>query len=183
MKRTIAATLTVILAGGSFAVLAQSSGQKSLAASLNVAAFPQAGQKPEQQSQDEAACYKWAVQNTGVDPFEAQKKAAQQQQQTAQATEQAKSAGQGAAVGGAAKGAAAGALIGAAAGDAGKGAAIGAASGAVMGRRQKKKAESQATQQAQAQGQQVQQATAQQIEGFKKAFCACLEGKKYIAKY
>jgi len=40
MKRTIAATLTVILAGGSLALLAQSSGQKSLAATLNVAAFP-----------------------------------------------------------------------------------------------------------------------------------------------
>jgi hypothetical protein len=183
MKRILIAALCVIAAGASLALFAQSSGQKSLATTLGVAAFPSAGQSAQQQSQDEAACYQWAVQNTGIDPFEAQKKGEQAQQQTAQATEQAKSAGQGAAVHGAAKGAAAGALIGAAAGDAGKGAAIGAASGAVVGRRQKKKAEASATQQAQAQGQQAKQATAQQIESFKKAFCACLEGKKYIAKY
>jgi hypothetical protein len=73
--------------------------------------------------------------------------------------------------------------LGAAAGDAGKGSAIGAASGAVVGRHRKKQAEAQSTQQAQAQGQQAQQASAQQIGTFKKAFCACLEGKKYIAKY
>ncbi len=183
MKKTFAAALGVILAGGSLALFAQNSGQKTLAASLNVAAFPQAGQNAQQQSQDEAACYSWAVQNTGVDPFDAQKKAAQAQQQSAQQQQQAQSAGQGAAVHGSARGAAAGALIGAAAGDAGTGAAVGAATGAVAGRRQKKKAETQATQQAQAQGQQSQQVSAQQIEGFKKAFCACLEGKKYIAKY
>ena len=183
MKRTLAFAACALLAGGTLVLLAQSSGQKSLATTLGVAAFPSAGQSAQQQSQDEAACYQWAVQNTGVDPFEAQKKAAQSQQQAAQNAQQAQSAGQGAAVSGAARGAAGGALIGAAAGDAGKGAAIGAATGAVVGRRQKKKAEAQATQQAQAQGQQAQQVSAQQIESFKKAFCACLEGKKYIAKY
>ncbi|HQR44681.1 MAG TPA: YMGG-like glycine zipper-containing protein [Thermoanaerobaculia bacterium] len=183
MKRTLVAALCAILAGGSLALLAQSSGQKSLAATLNVSAFPAAGQNAQQQSQDEAACYQWAVQNTGVDPFDAQKKAQQAQQQAAQQQQAAKSAGQGATVGGAAKGAAAGALIGAAAGDAGKGAAIGAASGAVVGRGRKKQAEAQASQQAQAQGQQAQQASAQQIDAFKRSFCACLEGKKYIAKY
>jgi len=183
MKRTLTVSLYVILAGGTLALFAQSSGQKSLSSTLNVYAFPQAGQKPEQQSQDEAACYTWAVQNTGTDPFDLQKQATQQQQQTAQATQQAQSAGQGAAVGGAAKGAAAGALIGAAAGDAGKGAAIGAASGAVLGRRGRKQAEAQATQQAQAQGQQAQKATAQQMDNFKKAFSVCLEGKKYLVKY
>jgi hypothetical protein len=182
MKRTLAATLCVIVAGGSLALLAQSSGQKSLSSTLSIYAFPQAGQKPEQQSQDEAACYSWAVQNTGVDPFELQKKAAQQQQQTAQAAGQTQAAGAGAGVRGAAKGAAGGALIGAAAGDAGTGAAVGAAAGAVAGRRKKKQAEAQA-QQVQAQGQQAQQATAAQMDNFKKAFCVCMEGKKYIAKY
>ncbi len=183
MKRTFVAILCLILAGGSLVLLAQSSGQKSLAATLGVAAFPSAGQNAQQQSQDEAACYKWAVQNTGIDPFEAQKQGAQAQQQAAQNAQAAQSAGQGAAVQGAARGAAAGALIGAAAGDAGTGAAVGAATGAVAGRRKKKQAEASATQQAQAQGQQAQQATAQQMQSFKKAFCACLEGKKYIAKY
>jgi|OpeIllAssembly_1097287.scaffolds.fasta_scaffold32495_1 hypothetical protein len=183
MKKTLVSTLCVILAGGSFVLLAQSSGQKSLSSTLNVYAFPQAGQKPEQQSQDETACYSWAVQNTGTDPFDLQKKAAQQQQQTAQATEQAKSAGEGTGVKTAARGAAGGALIGAIAGDAGTGAAIGAATGAVAGRRRKKEAEAQATQQTQAQGQQAQKVTAQQMDNFKKAFSACLEGKKYLVKY
>jgi hypothetical protein len=182
MKRVLT-PLALVAVAGLAAAQTSSSGQKSLAATLNVYAFPEAGQAPAQQSQDEAACYSWAVQNTGSDPFELQKQAAQQQQQTAQAQQQAKSAGQGATVSGAARGAAAGALIGAAAGNAGKGAAIGAASGAVLGRRGKRKAEEQASQQAQAQGQQAQKATAQQVENFKKAFSVCLEGKKYIVKY
>src|SRR5512143_2725225 len=106
MKRTLATTLCVILAGGSLALFAQSSGQKSLAATLNVTAFPAAGQNAQQQSQDEAACYTWAVQNTGVDPFEAQKKAAQQQQAAAQQQQAAQSAGQGTTVKTSARGAA-----------------------------------------------------------------------------
>ncbi len=36
---------------------------------------------------------------------------------------------------------------------------------------------------AQAQGQQAQQATAEQLENFKKAFDVCLEAKKYMVKY
>jgi len=42
----------------------------------------------QQQSTDEAACYQWAVQNTGSDPFELQKQSAQQQQQAAQTEQQ-----------------------------------------------------------------------------------------------
>ena len=181
MKKTLAVALCVACAGASLGLLAQSA-QKSLSQTLSVSAFPQAGQNAQQQSQDEAACYQWAVQNTGTDPFDLQKKAQAQQQQTAQAAGQAQAAGEGAGVKGAAKGAAAGALIGAAAGDTGTGAAVGATVGAVAGRRKKKQAEAQA-EQVQAQGAQAQQATAAQMEGFKKAFCACLEGKKYIAKY
>jgi len=44
-------------------------GQKTLAATLNVYAFPGAGQVPTQQSQDETECYNWAVGETGNDPF------------------------------------------------------------------------------------------------------------------
>jgi hypothetical protein len=179
MKKILAAILFTILAGEGLTLLAQ---QKSLSQTLNVSAFPQTGQSAQQQSQDEAACYQWAVQNTGTDPFELQKKAQAQQQQTAQATAQAQAAGEGQGVKTGAKGAAAGALIGGIAGDAGTGAAIGATVGVVAGRQKKKQAEAQA-QQAQAQGAQAQQATAAQMTNFKKAFCACLEGKKYIAKY
>ena len=182
MKKILAAILFTILSVEGLTLLAQSSGQKSLSQTLAVSAFPQVGQNAQQQSQDEAACYTWAVQNTGTDPFDLQKKAQAQQQQTAQATAQAQAAGEGQGVKTAAKGAAAGALIGAVADDAGTGAAVGATVGAVAGRRKKKQADAQA-QQVQAQGQQAQQANAQQMEGFKKAFCACLEGKKYIAKY
>lgn len=179
MKKIFAVILFAMLGAEGFSVLAQ---QKSLSSSLNIAAFPQVGQSAQQQSQDEAACYDWAVKNTGTDPFDLQKKAAQQQQQTAQASAQAQAAGEGAGVKGAARGAAGGALIGAVAGDAGTGAAIGAVTGAVVGRGRKRQAQAQA-EQVQAQGAQAQQATAAQMTSFKKSFCACMEGKKYIAKY
>jgi hypothetical protein len=53
----------------------------------------------------------------------------------------------------------------------------------VAGRRKGKAAEQQATQQAEQQGQQAQQATAQQLDNFKKAFGVCLEAKNYMVKY
>lgn len=157
---------------------------KTLAATMNVYVFPTKGQKPEQQSQDEAACYTWATQNVGTDPFALQKQSEQQQQQAAQATEQAKQAGTGAGAGGAVKGAAAGALIGEIANDdAGKGAAYGAAAGVVAGRRRGKQAQAQATQQVEQQAAGAQQATTEQMTNFKKAFSVCLEGKNYMVKF
>ena len=150
--------------------------QKTLAATMSVYVFPTQGQVANVQSQDEAACYQWAVQNTGVDPFELQKQA---QQQTQAAQQQAAQASQGAGVKGAAKGAAAGALIGGIAGDAGTGAAVGAATGVVAGRSRARGAQKQAQQQAAS----TQKATAQQIDNFKKAFSVCLEAKHYMVKY
>lgn len=158
------------------------SGQKTLAATLNVYVFPSGGQSSGQQSKDESDCYNWAVQNTGSDPFALQKQAQQQQQTTKQEQAEAQSVGQGAGAGGAVRGAAAGTLIGAIAGDAGKGAAYGAAAGLIAGRRRGRFARHEATAQAQQQGQQAQQATAEQVEGFKKAFSVCLEAKKYMVK-
>lgn len=157
---------------------------KSLASTLNVYVFPNKGQAPEVQSQDESACYTWAVQNTGSDPFSLQSKSQQQAQQTEQQKAQAAQAGKGAAAGGAVKGAAAGALIGEiASDDAGKGAAYGAAAGVIAGRRRGAAAKEQATQQAEAQGAQAQAATAEQMTNFKKAFSVCLEAKSYMVKY
>ena len=150
--------------------VAAPSGQKSLAATLNVYAFPSDGQSSSQQSKDEGDCYNWAVQNTGSDPFQAQ------QQQTAQAT-----SGSGAK--GAVGGAAAGAVVGAIAGDAGKGAAIGAGAGLIAGRSKAKGAQQATAQQSSQQIQAANQASAQQTAAFKKAFSACLEGKKYTVKY
>jgi hypothetical protein len=186
MKRFVVAAVGLIIAA-SVIIEAQtqsvSSGQKTLAATMNVYVFPSAGQAPSQQSQDEAECYNWAVQNTGTDPFQLQKQAQAQQQQAAAAQQQASKTAQGSGLKGAAGGAAAGALIGGIAGDAGKGAAIGAASGAVVGRSRGRRAEQQAQQQVAQQSAQAQQATAQQLDNFKKAFSVCLEAKKYMVKY
>jgi hypothetical protein len=152
-----------------------SSAQKSLAATLNVYVFPQQGQSASVQSKDEAACYDWAVQNSGIDPFQLSKQT-QQQQQQAQAQAQG-AQGQGART--AARGAAAGALIGGIAGDAGTGAAAGAAAGVVANRHRRRQAESQAQSQSQA----AAQYSAEQMTNFKKAFSVCLESKKYMVKY
>jgi hypothetical protein len=188
MKRLVVASVFVALAVPDL-VLAQTTavqpaGGKTLAATMNVYVFPNNAQDAAQQSKDESECYSWAVQNTGNDPFALQKQSQQQQQQTQQAKEQAKQVGAGAGAGGAVKGAAVGALIGEVANDdAGKGAAYGAAAGAVAGRRRARAGQAEATKQAEAQGQQAQQATAEQLQNFKKAFSVCLEAKKYMVKY
>jgi len=157
---------------------------KSLSATMSVYAFPNEGQTAEQQSKDESACYSWAVQNTGTDPFELSKQAEQQKQQAAANQQAAAQAGKGSAVQGAARGAAAGALVGEIADDdAGKGAAYGAAAGAVAGRRRGKQAQQQAGAQAAEHAAQVDAATAQQLDAFKKAFSACMESKKYMVKF
>jgi hypothetical protein len=188
MKRSIA-VLTLIVLTAPPAVLAQmapaSSGQKTLAATMNIYAFPTKGQSASQQSEDEAACYQYAVQQTGVDPFQLQKQAAAQAQQTAAAQEQAKQAGQGAGAAGAVGGAAVGALVGSVAhgASAGEGAAWGAAAGLLIGHRRKREAQEQAQAQAAAQGQAMQQGTQAQMTDFKKAFSVCMQAKNYMVQY
>ncbi len=159
-------------------------GGKTLASTLEVYVFPTAGQAADQQSKDEAECYSWATSNTGGDPFDLQKQSEQQAQQTEQQMQQAQSGTQGAGARGAVKGAAAGALIGeVTGGDAGDSAAIGAAAGAIASRRRSRAASQQAQQQAAAQGAAQQQATAEQVSNFKKAFSVCLEAKEYMVKF
>lgn len=142
-------------------------------AQIGMYIYPAKGQSPEQQTADEDACTHWAETQTGLTlqsgGVDTQAAAEAAQRQAAEAT-------QGAAVAGAAKGAVAGVAIGAIAGDAGKGAAIGAVAGGIAGRRARKHAEAQAAQQgaAQAQG----QADAN-LEAFKKAAGACLQGRGY----
>ena len=179
----IAVGLIIIIAGVASAQK-EPAAQKTLAATIDCYVFPNEGQTAEQQSMDEAACYTWAVENTGTDPFELQKQAQQIQQQEQQAQQQIAAAGKGAGAKGAVGGAAAGAHIGEiASDDAGRGAAYGAAAGAVVSRRKTKRAKKDASQQVEQQSQQAQQATAEQIENFKKAFSVCLEGKKYLVKF
>jgi len=185
MKGALVAAGVIAFAALSLAVAqSESSGQKTLAATMNVYVFPTEGQTSEQQSKDEAECYTWAVGQTGSDPFDLNKQAQQQQQQAQQAEQQAKQVGKGAGASGAVGGAAVGALIGEiASDDAGKGAAYGAAAGLIAGRRRGRQAQAQATQQVEKQSQQAQQATAEQLENFKKAFAVCLEAKDYMAKF
>ena len=186
MKRSLmSALLIVLIASATWAQdTSSSTGQKSLAATMDVFVFPAKGQTPEQQSTHEAECYNWAVQNTGADPFDLAKKNEQAAQQAEQTKQQAAQATQGAGAKGAVKGAAAGALIGEiASNDAGKGAAYGAAAGVVAGRRRAKRGQQQANAQADQQLQQTQQASAEALANFKKAFSVCLEAKEYMVKY
>jgi hypothetical protein len=175
--------VSVVLSTVPFAIaLAQDSGGKTLAATIEVYVFPTSGQEAPQQSMHEAECYDWAATNTGSDPFELNRLQAEQSQDTEEAKQAAAQSTGGAGVRGAARGAAAGALIGEIANDdAGKGAAYGAAAGAVVSRRRARATSQQA--QAEASGQAQQQASAEQIDNFKKAFSVCLEAKEYLVKY
>ncbi len=181
MKRQIFISIIVLM----FAPIlwAQESG-KTLASTLEVYVFPSDGQEADQQSKDESECYGWATTNTGSDPFDLQKRSVEQDQETQEQVAQAQQSTQGAGARGALRGAAAGALIGeVSGGDAGDSAAIGAAVGAVHARRRGRAASSQAQEQATQQGESQQQATADQVDNFKKAFSVCLEAKEYLVKY
>jgi hypothetical protein len=174
----------LVLVAASPSLAQEAPSGKSLASTLEVYAFPKEGQTAEQQSKDEAACYDWAVSNSGGDPFKLKEQAAAAEAQAAQQTQAAQQATQGAGVKGAVRGAAAGALIGEIADDdASEGAAYGAAIGAVTARRGARRASAGAQQQIQQQSASQQQASAEDIGNFKKAFSACLEGKDYMVKY
>ena len=183
--RAIMCVFTLVLTG-SIAILSMpvtAAGQQTLATALDIYVFPSAGQTAEQQSKDEASCYNWAVQNSGSDPFELNKKAEQQAQQAAVDQQQASQAGAGSGTKGAVRGALFGALIGEVVDDdAGKGAGIGAAVGLLSGRKHGKEEKQQAQQQAQQDYQMQQQANAVQRDNFKRAFSVCLEAKNYMVK-
>jgi len=120
--------------------------------------YPEKGQSAEQQEQDEFGCYKWARQESGVDPGAPPKDDDRGRVAFG-------------ALGGAAKGAALGAGIGAIAkGGSGakKGAAIGGAVGGLSGAggaaADKRRAEQ------------------QQRASFQRAFTACMEGRGYVVR-
>jgi hypothetical protein len=118
--------------------------------------YPAKGQSPQKQKSDEAACYQWAVQQTGFDPA---KPAAAPAQPTGP-------------TGARVRGAAAGATVGAITGNDRSDAAVAGAVGAASAQRGQKR------QQARAQEQQ----TTQQQASFQKARGACLEGRGYTVK-
>jgi hypothetical protein len=137
--------------------------QTNIAGPLGMYVFPANGQDQETQDKDEYACYKWAVEQSGIDPMNPPDVQADP------------NAGTGAVVGSSARGAAAGAAVGAITGSAGKGAAIGATLGAFGGVGRRRAAQEGAQQQAA-------QQEAAMINSFKKAFSVCLEGKGYTVK-
>ncbi len=128
--------------------------------------YPARGQSPQQQQRDEAACYTWAVQQTGFDP------ANPPQQVSVKPPTTATGSTPGAGLRGAARGAIVGEIVG---GEAGAGAAAGAVAARGQSRRQNIAIDQQAKQQQQAVLQQQQAA-------FARARAACLEGRGYTVK-
>src|SRR6187431_637417 len=129
--------------------------------------YPAKGQSPQQQKSDEAECYTWAVQQSGVDPAKPQP-----QQAAAKPPTTATGTTPGAGARGAARGAVVGEIV---ADDAGAGAAVGAATARGQSRRQNN---SQAQQQQQAVSQQQQAG----MTAYQNARAACLEGRGYSVK-
>ena len=164
MKKIILIILVSIIALSDHYTVAQ-----SMAQSLGVYVFPANNQDQATQDADEAACYNWAINQTGYDPLNPPVVKGATVDRSPD----------GRAVGGAARGAAGGAAIGAIAGDAGKGAAIGALVGGVRGRRSKVVGD-----EMQQQGNdQAAAAKSQELRNdYIRAFSACLEGKGYTVK-
>jgi hypothetical protein len=183
-RRQIIVMILIAVAVASLATAqSEPAAQKSLAATLGVYVFPTQGQDAAQQSKDEAECYTWAADTTKSDPFNLAKKVQQAEEAAAAKDEAVAEATAGAGAGAAVKGAAVGALIGEiASNDAGEGAAWGAAAGLIGGRRAARRARAATSQQGDRDVERQQQASAEQIEGFKKAFSVCLEAKSYMAK-
>ena len=141
----------------------------SLNKKLNVYVFPANGQSQDQQNDDQNYCYKWAKDQSGVDPLNPPKVEAQQVDQGPD----------GSAVRGAAKGAAVGAAIGAITGDAGQGAGVGAVAGAVGGHRTGRARRNIGQAAADSEAVETQQ---QMMNSFIKAYQVCLQGKGYTVQ-
>lgn len=168
MKNVMATWMSLV----AFLSLAQTPApapKSSFAKSLGIFIFPAKNQDQATQDKDDADCYRWAVDQSGVDPLNPTKVEAAKVDASPDGT----------AVVGAAKGAAAGVAIGAIAGDAGKGAAIGAIAGGLAGRRAKVVAD---RQQQQKNNQDAEKQQTAMSDSFKKAYSACMEGKGYTVK-
>ena len=148
----------------------QAVAQSNIAGPLDMYVFPAQGQDKDKQEFDEFQCYKWAKEQTGIDPINPPEIQPEAQ----------KTGPDGSVIGGAAGGAAAGAAVGAIAGDTGKGAAIGATLGAFRGLGNKARRDAYNQQKAEKQADDQEKAM---INSFKKAFAACMEGKGYTVKY
>jgi hypothetical protein len=126
-------------------------------------AYPARGQSAYQQTNDDSACYGWARQQSGVDPY-----------RVASGPVPVIVPG-GERVRGAAGGAAAGAVVGAIGGDAGKGAAAGAAAGTIAGG----VAHRQHRREAIAASSQIQASNDWALASYWQAWRACMTGRGY----
>jgi hypothetical protein len=156
----------------------------SLSRKVGLHAYPAKDQVAAQQEKDELECYRWAVGDSGFDPLPgvgepppvpAPPSARQGGPSTA-----------GGAAKGAVAGAAAGALIGAIAGDTGKGAGVGAVTGLLGGvaiaEHKQKEAQQEADRKQAGQQAATNAENQQKLDGFKKAYGACMEAKSYVVK-
>jgi hypothetical protein len=128
--------------------------------------FPNADQTPEQQEQDEFACYTWAKEQSSFDPMAPP---------TATEPPPQKESRKGGLLRGAARGAVVGEIVD---DDAGKGAAAGAAIGGMRRQDQKRKEAAQRQQWEQEQ----QRIYAEKRDRYNRAYAACLEGKNYTVR-
>ena len=140
-----------------------------ISSKMSLYVFPTKNQSQAQQKSDEFECYKWASEQSGIDPLNMPQIQAAPVQ----------TGPDGSVVKGAAKGAVVGVAVGSIGGEAGKGAGAGAVVGAAGGVRQKRAGQAQAQQQSQANAAAQEQAIK---DSFKKAFSACIEGKGYTIK-
>jgi hypothetical protein len=166
-KKIFSALLVVFITMSYQTVSAQDN--PGIAKSLGLYVFPTKNQSADQQATDQMDCYTWAKQQTGIDPMNPPKAQAQQVDKGPD----------GSLLIGGAGGAAAGAAIGAIAGNAGEGAAIGAIVG---GLRRKRQSMAHDQQQQAANNQAATASDQEQMDNYKKAFTACMEGKGYTVQ-
>ena len=160
-----ALAIGLILAAGASAA-------QSVSGELGLVVYPSGGQSAEQQRTDEQECYAWAGETTGIDPKNPE---ATRQPATAQQVDSGAAGAQGAL-----RGAARGALIGNLSGnDWEDWAAAGAIAGGARGAKGAQRRNAQAQQQATAE---QQSAARQEVQLFKNAYSACIEGRNYTIK-
>jgi hypothetical protein len=163
---------SLCVAAGLLSVAGAHAQQQSVATSLGLFVYPSAGQPVDQQNRDEQECYDWARQTTAIDPQNppsGQRPPAATQEDTAQAAARG-------AVGTAARGVL---LANATDNDWEQVAAAGLLIGANRGAKSARQRNAQAQQEA---ASEQQQSTQQEIQLFKNAFSACIEGRSYTIK-
>jgi hypothetical protein len=140
------------------------------AVSLGIVPYPAKKQSTEQQSKDDAECFDWAKQSTGIDPDAPPPQVAEKEESKAS----------GSRARGALRGAAGGAVIGEVIDDkGGEGAAAGAVVGATRSHRKEEAAREGAKQQADAAAKSEQQS---RLDVFRKGYSACMDGRGYTIK-